>query len=34
MCGGIKPGVSKAFNVSLRFGPAGARVQDLSRDVL
>src|SRR4029077_13022978 len=33
-CGGIKPGVSKAFNVSLRFGPAGARVQDLSRDVL
>ena len=33
-CGGVKPGVSKAFNVSLRFGPAGARVQDLSGDVL
>jgi len=33
-CGGVKPGVSKAFNVSLRFGPAGARVQDLSRTVL
>ena len=33
-CGGVKPGVSKAFNVSLRFGAAGAQVQDLSRDVL
>jgi hypothetical protein len=33
-CRDIKPGVSKTFNVSLRFGPAGARVQDLSRDVL
>ena len=33
-CGDIKPGVTKAFNVSLRFGPAGARIQDLSGDVL
>jgi hypothetical protein len=33
-CRGIKPGVSKTFNVSLRFGRAGARVQDLSADVL
>jgi len=33
-CRDIKPGISKAFNVSLRFGPAGARVQDLSGDVL
>src|SRR5438094_3154992 len=33
-CRDIKPGVSKTFNVSLRFGPAGARVQDLSGDVL
>ena len=33
-CRDIKPGASKAFNVSLRFGPAGARVQDLSGDVL
>ena len=33
-CAGVKPGVSKTFNVSLRFGPAGARVQDLSGDVL
>jgi len=33
-CRDIKPGVSKMFNVSLRFGPAGARVQDLSSDVL
>jgi hypothetical protein len=32
--GGIKPGASKTFNISLRFGPAGARVQDLSGDVL
>ena len=27
-CRDIKPGVSKTFNVSLRFGPAGAQVQD------
>jgi hypothetical protein len=33
-CRDIKPGASKAFNVSLRFGPAGSRVQDLSADVL
>ena len=33
-CRDIKPGTSKTFNVSLRFGPAGARVQDLSGDVL
>ena len=33
-CRDIKPGYSKVFNVSLRFGPAGARVQDLSGDVL
>jgi hypothetical protein len=33
-CRDVKPGVSKAFNISLRFGPAGARVQDLSGDVL
>src|SRR4029453_6834298 len=30
----VKPGSSKAFNVSLRFGPAGVRAQDLSGDVL
>ncbi len=33
-CRDIKPGVSKTFNVSLRFGPAGAKVQELSADVL
>ena len=33
-CRDIKPGVSKTFNVSLCFGPAGSRVQDLSADVL
>jgi hypothetical protein len=33
-CRDIKPGASEAFNVSLRFGPAGSRVQDLSSDVL
>ena len=33
-CGDIKPGASKTFNISLRFGPAGARVGDLSGDVL
>jgi hypothetical protein len=33
-CHDIKPGVTKTFNVSLRFGPAGSRVQDLSDDVI
>jgi hypothetical protein len=33
-CRDIKPGTSNLFNVSLRFGPAGASVQDLSGDVL
>jgi hypothetical protein len=33
-CRDIKPGVSKTFNVSLRFGPRGTQVQDLSGDVL
>jgi hypothetical protein len=33
-CRDIRPGVTKTFNISLRFGPAGARVQDLSGDVL
>jgi len=33
-CRDIKPHASKTFNVSLRFGPAGARVQDLSGDIL
>src|SRR5262249_46055952 len=33
-CRDMKPGVSKAFNVSLRFGASGTRVQDLSGDVL
>jgi hypothetical protein len=33
-CRDIKPGTTKAFNVSLRFGPAGTAVQDLSGDVL
>ncbi|HEX4706181.1 MAG TPA: hypothetical protein VH229_00455, partial [Candidatus Udaeobacter sp.] len=33
-CRDIKPGTTKVFNVSLRFGPAGAGVQDLSGDVL
>jgi hypothetical protein len=33
-CRDLKPGASKTFNVSLRFGPAGARVQDLSADAL
>jgi hypothetical protein len=33
-CRDIKPSSTKVFNVSLRFGPAGARVQDLSADVL
>jgi hypothetical protein len=34
ICHDIKPGVTKTFNVSLRFGPTGSRVQDLSADVL
>ena len=33
-CRDIKPGSTRVFNVSLRFGPAGAGVQDLSGDVL
>jgi hypothetical protein len=33
-CRDIKPGVSKTFNVSLRFGPGGMQAQDLSGDVL
>jgi hypothetical protein len=33
-CRDIKPGTTKAFNVSLRFGPAGAGAQALSGDVL
>jgi hypothetical protein len=33
-CRDIKPHASKTFNVSLRFGSAGARVQDLSGDIL
>jgi hypothetical protein len=33
-CRDIKPGNAKVFNISLRFGPAGAGVQDLSGDVL
>jgi hypothetical protein len=33
-CRDIKPNASETFNVSLRFGPPGARVQDLSADAL
>ena len=33
-CSDIKSGETKTFNVSLRFGPAGSRVQDLSGDVV
>jgi len=33
-CREIKPTARKTFDVSLRFGPGGARVQDLSGDVL
>jgi hypothetical protein len=33
-CRDIPSGVTKSFNISLRFGPGGARVQDLSGDVL
>ena len=34
ICRDIKPRASKTFNVSLRFGPSGSQVQDLSGDVL
>jgi hypothetical protein len=33
-CRDIKPGTTKIFNVSLRFGPTGVGVKDLSGDVL
>src|SRR5437867_667746 len=33
-CRDIKPGTTKIFNISLRFGPADTAVQDLSGDVL
>src|SRR6266700_1645656 len=33
-CRGIRPGETKTFNVSLRFGPADSRVQGLAHDVL
>jgi hypothetical protein len=33
-CRGIRPGETKTFNISLRFGPAGSHVQDLAHDVL
>jgi hypothetical protein len=33
-CQDIKPGVTREFKISLRFGTAGAPVEDLSRDVL
>ena len=33
-CRDIQPRASKTFIVSLRFGPSGSRVQDLSSDVL
>jgi hypothetical protein len=33
-CRDIKPGTTKALNVSLRFGTAGAALQDISGDVL
>src|SRR6266513_2680057 len=33
-CRDIKPRASKTFNVSLRFGPGGAPIHDLSGDVL
>jgi hypothetical protein len=33
-CRDIKPGARKTFNVSLRFGPPGAQVQNLSADAL
>ncbi len=33
-CHDIKRGITRTFNVSLRFGPTGARVQDLTGEVL
>jgi hypothetical protein len=33
-CRDIQPRATKTFNISLRFGPAGARIEDLSGDVL
>ena len=33
-CQDIKPGVTREFKISLRFGTAGAPVENLSRDVL
>src|SRR5207247_7637062 len=33
-CRDIKPGTTRVFNVSLRFGPAGAWVQDVSGELL
>jgi hypothetical protein len=33
-CRDIQPHTSKTFSVSLRFGPAGSQVRDLSSDVL
>jgi hypothetical protein len=34
ICRDIKPGSAKTFDVSLRFGPAGASVQDLASDII
>ena len=33
-CPQIEPGITKTFNVSLRFGRAGASVRDLAGDVI
>ena len=33
-CRDIKPHASKTFNVSMRFGPAGGRIEGLSGDVM
>jgi len=33
-CRDIKPGTTRVVNISLRFGTAGARIQDLAGDVL
>ena len=33
-CHDVKPGTTRTFNVSLRFGPVGSTVPDLSADVL
>jgi hypothetical protein len=33
-CHDVKPGITRTFNVSLRFGPSGSSVRDLSDDVL